>query len=262
MGESSAIEWTTATWNPWRGCDKVSPGCAHCYMFRDQLRYGRDPSTVVRAAESTFYGPLRAKKWRELAAGSMVFTCSWSDFFHEDADEWRPDAWHVIAWRPDLVWQILTKRPERIPDCLPPDWGDGWDNVWIGTSIENRRFIHRADALREVPARVRFISAEPLLGPLVPKVAHNGVAWWPDGRDTPCVPYDGLELTDIDWLIVGGESGPKARRMDPEWVRDLRDHCEHFDVAFFLKQWGGARPGGAALLDGREYREFPSAVAA
>lgn len=260
MGESSAIEWTTATWNPWRGCSKVSPGCAHCYMFRDQRRYGKDPEVVVRAADNTFYAPVRAKKWRELPAGAMVFTCSWSDWFHADADEWRDDAWEVVRQRPDLTWQILTKRPERIADHLPPDWGDGWPNVWLGVSIENRRFVHRADVLRSVPAAVRFISAEPLLGPLFIHAADNwdGSRWsWPDL-------YDGeeLNLDGIDWLIAGGESGSRHRPMRAEWVRDLRDACQDSRTAFFFKQWGGARPGGPALLDGRTHHHFPKAVTA
>src|SRR4051794_20471332 len=126
MGRHSAIEWTDATYNPWRGCDKVSPGCAHCYMFREQRRYGRDPSVVVRAKDPTFYAPLR---WQEPA---LVFTCSWSDWFHEAADSWREDAWDVLRQTPHLTYQILTKRPERITELLPEDWGDGWSNVWLG----------------------------------------------------------------------------------------------------------------------------------
>lgn len=255
MAEESAIEWTTATWNPWRGCSKVSPGCARCYMFRDQRRYGRDPEVVVRAADNTFYAPVRAKKWRELPVGSMVFTCSWSDWFHADADEWRDDAWEVVRQRPDLTWQILTKRPERIADNLPSDWGEGWPNVWLGVSIENRRFVGRADVLRSVPAAVRFISAEPLLGPLFIPASENwdGSRWdWPDLYDGP-----ELNLSAIDWVIAGGESGARARPMKAEWVRDIRDACLGREVAFFFKQWGGSRPGGAALLDGREHRDFP-----
>lgn len=258
MGDATAIEWTTATWNPWRGCSKVSPGCAHCYMFRDQRRYGKDPEVVVRAADNTFYAPIRAKKWRELPAGSMVFTCSWSDWFHADADAWRYDAWEVVRQRPDLTWQILTKRPERIADHLPAGWGDGWPNVWLGVSIENRRFVGRADVLREVPAAVRFISAEPLLGPLVHDQGEQDdpidePEWtWSDGYTGPALNLDG-----IDWLIAGGESGSRHRPMRAEWVRDLRDYCEAAHVAFFFKQWGGTRPGGAALLDGREHHDFP-----
>src|SRR5215212_555562 len=130
VSSDSAIEWTDATANFWRGCEKVSPGCAHCYMFRDQRRYGRDPSVVVRAAAPTFYAPQRAKKWAEQAEQiraeegrrMRVFTCSWSDFFHPDADEWREEAWDVIRACPQYDWQILTKRPELVRERLPADW--------------------------------------------------------------------------------------------------------------------------------------------
>lgn len=138
MAERSIIEWTDATWNPWRGCDKVSPGCAHCYMFRDQERYGRDPSTVVRAADPTFYAPVRKPSWERQRASAivargrhLVFTCSWSDWFHPDADEWRDEAWSIIRDTPASTYQILTKRPERMADHLPDDWGEGYPNVWV-----------------------------------------------------------------------------------------------------------------------------------
>jgi protein gp37 len=273
----SLIEWTDASWNPWRGCDKVSPGCAHCYMFRDQKRYGRDPSTVVRAAPGTFYAPHNARRWDEQRLGiereqgrrMRVFTCSWSDFFHPDADEWRDEAWSLIRNCPQYDWQILTKRPELIADRLPREWGEGWPHVWLGVSIENRRFVHRADLLRETPAAVRFISAEPLLGPLLePKGQALRGQWGPN-----------LDLTDIDWLIVGGESGPGHRRIDPQWVRDLRDACllvtppertagrwsgplpEIHRPAFFFKQWGGPKPtSGGRELDGKTWSEFPAGL--
>jgi protein gp37 len=165
MGASTVIEWTDATANFWRGCTKVSPGCAECYMFRDQRRYGRDPEVVVRCSPTTFNAPM-TRKWRAKAAAiaandgrrMRVFTCSWSDFFHEASDPWRADAWDVIRACPEYDWQILTKRPELVADRLPADWGDGWPHVWLGVSIENRRFIHRADQLRALPAAVRFIS--------------------------------------------------------------------------------------------------------
>jgi protein gp37 len=237
MGVATSIAWTSATWNPWRGCTKVSPGCAHCYMFREQRRYGRDPATVVRAADATFYAPLRGRRWRRLALGSHVFTCSWSDWFHEHADPWRNEAWDVIRQRPDLIWQILTKRPERIADCLPADWGEGWPHVWLGVSIENRRYVHRAELLRQAPAAVRFISAEPLLGPLVSYDAalNNGSS--PEAR------FDGyigaaLELTGIDWLIIGGESGPRARRFDIAWARALISAARRHGTAVHIKQPG------------------------
>lgn len=266
MGDASAIEWTDATWNPWRGCDKVSPGCAHCYMFAGQRRGGLDPTTVVRTSPATFRAPLGPKWTRKSDAirdrerrRMRVFTCSWSDFFHPDADAWREDAWAVIRQRPEFDWQILTKRPELVADRLPDDWGDGYPNVWLGVSIENRRFVRRADQLRALPAVVRFVSAEPLLGPLryqrwhVAEDRRLGFGW-ADGASG-----QQLELHGIDWLIVGGESGPGARRMDPEWVLRLKAATDWSGTAFFFKQWGGARPGGEALLDGQEYRAFPRA---
>ena len=233
MGERTGISWTQRTWNPWRGCTKISPGCKHCYMFRDQRRFGGNPSVVVRT--KTWGQPL---KWQRSAARrgavEMVFTCSWSDWFHEAADPWRDEAWLVVRRCPNLIFQILTKRPERIAGRLPADWGEGYPNVWLGTSIENNDYVWRADVLRRIPAALRFISAEPLLGPL------------PD-----------LDLTGIDWLIVGGESGPDFRPMDKDWVRQLRDRALALGVAFFFKQDAGRHPETGAVLDGKLWREFP-----
>lgn len=270
MGERSVIEWTDSTWNPWRGCDKVSPGCADCYMFRDQLRYGHDPEVVTRCADGSFYAPVRSRKWaaeRERCIAErgrhLVFTCSWSDWFHEDADAWREEAWEIVRATPRSTYQILTKRPENIADRLPADWGEGYPNVWLGVSIENRRYVHRAELLRAVPAAVRFISAEPLLGPLV---ATGGFfARGPGGQYHPDWPdgYIGpdLALAGIDWLITGGESGPQHRFFKPWWATDLRDACDREGVAFFHKQNGGPRPSSnGRLLDGRTYDEFPVAA--
>jgi len=244
LAEKSAIEWTDATWNPWRGCTKVSPGCASCYMFRDQVRYGRDPEVVVRAAPATFNAPL---KWN---SPRLVFTCSWSDFFHPDADDWRPEAWSIMSSTPHLTYQVLTKRADRIADHLPPNWGDGYPNVWLGVSVENQRMSWRIAELSGIPAAVRFVSAEPLLKPL------NLTPWLTTSR------LD--HRPTIGWVIAGGESGGRPghppRVMKPEWVRSLRDQCVGVEVPFFLKQWGGARPGGEALLDGREWREIPTVV--
>jgi protein gp37 len=309
MGTDSAIEWTDSTWNPWRGCTKVDPTCAKCYMLTEQRRYGRDPSVVVRCTPSTFNAPLSAKWARKRAeciadhGRHLVFTCSWSDWFHADADPWRDDAWDVIRRTPDSVFQILTSRPERIREHLPADWGDGWPNVWLGVTIGTRKFVDRADMLRAVPAAVRFISAEPLLGPLVPPICDwyvrdLGYVTGPgrytgrhfDGsraatpvRAMPELFGPALDLTDIDWLIVGGESGGRAgRRLTDEhnqprtereqWVRDLRDacvsacSCSGLDVgpdhehrpAFLFKQWGGGTSkSGGRLLDGRTWDEMP-----
>ncbi len=296
MGETSAIEWTHSTWNPWRGCTKVDPTCAHCYMFREQRRYGRDPNVVTRCTPGVFRAPL-SPAWADVRAEKiaafgihLVFTCSWSDWFHEDADAWRPEAWDIIRQTPGSTYQILTSRPDRILEHLPPDWGDGWPNVWMGVTIGNRRFVDRADVLRQVPAVVRFISAEPLLGPLVAPDAYaddrSGAldAYWRDGYRG-----DDLDLTGIDWLIVGGESGgrPGRRLVDDrnqprpdraEWVRDLRDACVECPPcvdagaelscgtqrgpAFLFKQWGGPLPtSGGRELDGRTWDELPTRVA-
>src|SRR5690349_10648329 len=234
MAEHSGIEWTDATWNPWRGCSKVSPGCAHCYMFREQERYGRDPSVVVRS-KTTFDDPL---KWR---APRVVFTCSWSDWFHEAADEWRPAAWDIIRRTPQHIYLILTKRPERMESRLPwSAFGDPWPNVWLGVSVENQRFAHRLAILNTMPAARRFLSAEPLLGPL--DIAEH------------------LGPRLVSWVIVGGESGPGWREMDISWVRWLGSQCRERGAAFFLKQLGGwpdKRGGAKATLDGKRWTERP-----
>lgn len=233
MGESTIIAWTDRTWNPWRGCTQISPGCAHCYMFTAQRRYGRDPEVVVRT--KTWSDPI---KWqREAAAKSIterVFTCSWSDWFHEAADEWRDEAWAVIKSCPNLIFQILTKRDDRIADHLPADWGAWYPNVWLGVSIENNRHVYRADTLRTVPASVRFISAEPLLSDL------------PD-----------LDLTGIHWLIAGGESGHGYRPMDTEWPRNLRKKAKAAGTAFFFKQSAALKTETGIYLDGQIVREYP-----
>ncbi len=226
MGRFSDIEWTEATWNPWHGCQKVSPGCAHCYMYRDKARYGQDPGKVMRG-KTTFELPL---KWKE---PKLIFTCSWSDFFIADADPWRPEAWEIIRATPHHSYQILTKRPERVVEHLPKDWP--LPNVWLGVSVENPRFYWRIDILRGIVAPVRFLSLEPLLTAM-PK----------------------LPLRSISWVIVGGESGPHARPMRPEWVCDIRDQCVRASVPFFFKQWGGARKNiTGRKLEGRVWDEMP-----
>ncbi len=203
-------------------------------MFAAQQRYGHDPSIVVRT--KTWTEPL---KWQRAAENEakleMVFTCSWSDWFHENADQWRDEAWSLVRRCPNLVFQILTKRPERILNHLPRDWSDGYQNVWLGVSIENDDYAWRADCLREIPARVRFISAEPLLGSL------------------PSLTLDG-----IHWLIVGGESGPGFRHMESQWARSLRDRALKAGVAFFFKQSSAHRTEMGTLLDGEAWKEYPA----
>lgn len=234
MSDTTLIAWTEHTWNPWRGCTKISPGCAHCYMFTAQRRWGNDPEVVVRTQKWS-----QPARWEQEAIRkrkrAMVFTCSWSDWFHDAADGWRDEAWAVVKSCPHLDFQILTKRPERIAAHLPADWGRGYPNVWLGVSIENPRFQWRADILRPIPASVRFISAEPLLAPLPT-----------------------LDLTGIHWLIVGGESGPDYRPMQVEWARDLRAKAKAAGTAFFFKQSAAPRTEMGIKLDGRIVREYPT----
>jgi len=239
VADRSAIEWTEATWNPVTGCDQVSPGCAHCYAktFAERWRgipgHPYEQGFQLRLWPERLDQPLRWKRPRTIFVNSM------SDLFHERIPEaFIQRVFEVMAGADWHVFQILTKRHERLAELAPSlPWPP---NVWMGVSIENRRFVHRADCLREVPAAVRFISAEPLLGPL-----------------------EGLDLTGIDWLIAGGESGPGHRPMRVEWVRELRDRCVAEEVAFFFKQWGGIRPkSGGRTLDGRTWDETPATAAA
>jgi protein gp37 len=234
MSDQTIIAWTERTWNPWRGCTKISPGCAHCYMFTAQERFGQDPSVVLRT--KTWGEPAR---WEQAAARAgrieRVFTCSWSDWFHQDADAWRPQAWALVKQCPHLHFQILTKREDRIADHLPPDWGAGYPNVWLGVSIENDRHTFRADVLRDIPAAVRFISAEPVLGPM-----------------------PSLDLRGIDWLIVGGESGPNFRPMDHAWARELLVKVRASGTAYFFKQSAAPRTEMGIKLDGQIVREYPT----
>lgn len=233
MGENSAIEWTTHTYNPWQGCHKVSAGCKNCYMFREKERYGQEPSVVVRSKPATFNSPL---KWKE---PSFVFTCSWSDFFIEEADPWRDDAWNVIRQTPHLTYQILTKRPSRIPMCLPADWGNGWPNVWLGVTVEDHHAFIRISQLLQHPASLYFVSFEPAL---------ENIDWRP-----------WLRYGEISWLIAGCESGPKARMALTDWFRVARDASQEFGTAFFLKQMMD-RTGHLVkmpLLDGRKWDQMP-----
>ncbi len=211
MGKETKISWTNKTHNFWYGCRKVSAGCKSCYAERDMKRFGKDFNIVTKA--KGFISPLM---WKE---PSMVFVNSWSDFFIEEADPWRDEAWDIIRRTPHLTYQILTKRVENIPDRLPDDWGEGWDNIWLGVSIESLEYVPRSFALIDIPAQVRFISAEPLIEYL-------------------CLPGL-LPLNKIHWIIVGGESGPGCRPMDLQWARELLIDCKYHGVAFFMKQLGG-----------------------
>lgn len=270
MPGDSSIEWTEKTWNPVTGCFEVSPGCAHCYakVFAERWRgipgHPYEQGFDLRLWPERLEIPLRWRKPR------MIFVNSMSDLFHEDVPaEFIARVFGTMAAASWHTFQVLTKRPQRMVELLNhPEFESvmrrasgelGHElplpNVWLGVSIENRRFVGRADLLRQTPAAVRFISAEPLLGPLV---APNSPVT-PGRASRYPQPGAGLDLNLIDWLIVGGESGPKHRPVREEWVRDLRDACSDIGVLFFLKQWGGVRPkSGGRGLDGRTHDAMPA----
>ncbi|HEY2054578.1 MAG TPA: phage Gp37/Gp68 family protein [Solirubrobacterales bacterium] len=234
MADRSAIEWTEATWNPVTGCDQISPGCAHCYAKTFAERWRGVPGHPYEQGFDLRIWPQRLGQPLKWKRPRTIFVNSMSDLFHERIPaSFIAEVFAVMVEADQHVFQVLTKRPDRVLELASKlSWPS---NVWMGVSIENRRFVHRADLLREVPAAVRFISAEPLLGPL-----------------------EGLDLDAIDWLIAGGESGPGARPVRPEWIRELRDRCRSEDVAFFFKQWGGRTPkAGGRMLDGVEHDELP-----
>jgi protein gp37 len=231
----SAIEWTDATWNPVTGCTQVSPGCDHCYAltfaerFRGVPRHPYEQGFDLRLWPERLDLPVRWKKPRRIFVNSM------SDLFHKDVpDEFVRRVFDTMLRADWHTYQILTKRPQRLArlgQSLP--WPP---HIWIGVSVESNDYAWRADYLRQVPAAIRFISAEPLLGPV-----------------------NALNLDSLHWVITGGESGAGHRRCDPAWVRDVRDRCVAAGVAYFHKQWGGRTPkAGGRLLDGRTWDELPA----
>ena len=289
MAENSKIEWTDHTFNPWIGCTKVSPGCAHCYaeylmdtrMGRAQWGKGNPRS---RTSATNWRKPKQwNKRERPDQARQRVFCSSLADWLDEEVPtEWRVDLLKLIHTTTSLDWLLLTKRPENFQSLMEAalkagsaedqawigwmnDWGNGKvpHNVWIGTSVEDQqRANERIPKLLEIPARIRFLSCEPLLGPvnLFKKKPSAVPAGW-QGALNP--------ISGIDWLICGGESGANARPMHPDWALSLRDQCGKAGIAFLFKQWGEFAPtlGGSMelvgkkaagrLLDGKEYLEYP-----
>jgi len=264
MATDSKIQWTDHTVNFWTGCIKVSEGCKYCYMYRDKDRYGKDPKEVVKVKDSTINKVLRDAK-----SGDKIFTCSWSDFFIEEADQWREWAWDIIRSRPDLNWQILTKRPERIQDCLPEDWGDGWDNVWLGVSVENQKNADaRMPILASIPCKVRFISAEPLLDlvQLMNPVVDSFIMGDTRHRNIISVPPEPA-LFYYHWVIVGGESGNdngkyRYRPSKLSWYLQIINDCRKQNVPVFLKQLGTHLAKTNKLNDrhGGNIDEFPAPI--
>jgi protein gp37 len=249
--EKSKIGWTDHTWNPWWGCEKVSTECRHCYIGSIIKRSdkSRDPfSGPVRTGDATWKNPRRWDRKAEYTSERpRIFTCSMSDFFHQQADEWRADAWKVIRECKNLDWLILTKRSERIADCLPGDWGDGYSNVWLGVTCGIESSLSRVDELVRIPAHVRFISAEPLLGPI--DFSNH------------------LSTGGIDWVITGCEQAhkEKRRRMGLDWVREIDQQCRDANVAHFFKQHYAVNEAGIeigtpvtnGILDGIAHQDWP-----
>lgn len=224
---NTSIEWTDKSWNPTTGCNKVSPGCIHCYAETITKRF-RFPNGF----DLTLY-PERVEQPLSWKKPSKIFVNSMSDLFHEEVPlSFIQSVFETIKKTPQHTYQILTKRPERLVELAPHL--EFHKNIWLGVSVESQDYISRIDLLRQVPVNVRFLSCEPLLGSLY------------------------LDLTNIHWVIVGGESGQKHRPINLDWVRDIRNQCRRSKVAFFFKQVGGkTSKAGGNLLDGRKHLEFP-----
>lgn len=234
MAQGSGIEWTESTWNPVTGCTKISPGCKHCYaeLMAERLQ-GMGQLNYVNGFALTLQPHMldRPLRWKK---PQTIFVNSMSDLFHKAVpldyilrvfDVMKRAHWHRF--------QVLTKRAARLAELSPElEWAP---NIWMGVSVETEKYVGRIDELRSTDAKMKFLSLEPLLAPL-----HD------------------LNLNDIDWVIVGGESGARARPIDPEWVKDLRDQCRRATVPFFFKQWGGKNKKKAGrLLEGRTWDEMP-----
>ena len=237
MAQASSIEWTEATWNPVTGCTKVSPGCKHCYAERKAKRLQAMAQPRYRNGFRVTLQPDVLGEPLQWKRPKMIFVNSMSDLFHKQVPlEYIQQVFAVMRDAHWHTFQILTKRGERLQaDAGKLKWPT---NVWMGVSVESSEHLYRVEQLRAVPAAVRFLSIEPLLGPI------------PE-----------LSLADVDWVIVGGESGPGARPIEVSWVRMIRDRCFEEDVPFFFKQWGGVwKSRQGRLLDGRTWDEIPRKV--
>jgi protein gp37 len=239
MADGSAIEWTDATWNPVTGCTKITAGCDNCYASRFAERFRGVPGHPFEQGFDLTLRPDRLDQPLRWKRSRMIFVNSMSDLFHKEVpfsfvdsvfDTMEEADWHVF--------QVLTKRSSRMRDYLQRRYADRHplDHIWLGVSVEDAKGATRINHLREAPAGVRFLSVEPLIGPVGP-----------------------VDLSGVHWVIAGGESGPGARILNIDWARDIRDQCARQGVAFFFKQWGGIRPkSGGRELDGREWNQFPS----
>ncbi|MEL7784087.1 phage Gp37/Gp68 family protein [Citromicrobium bathyomarinum] len=290
MADRTKIEWADATANFWIGCTKLSPACDHCYAEADwdhrkhRVQWGpHGDRSFVKAGEQVVRKMQRnaAAFIAEHGRKPRIFVNSLSDFADNHRSilpEWRETVWQLARECPDVILMILTKRPQNLPDYLPGDWGAGYPNVWIGTTAENQTEAdRRVPLLLSTPAAVRFLSCEPLLGPVMLDRLPTKDGWRDvlsgDYHTGPAVICGEPDDPKINWVIAGGESGPNARPMLPDWARGLRDQCEAAGVPFHFKQWGNHRPTSdcehgeymipakkaeaGRLLDGRPHDEFP-----
>ena len=238
MSVSSKIEWTEATWNPTTGCNKISPGCAHCYAERFAERWRGIPGHSYEQGFDLRIWPERLNMPSRWKKSRLIFVNSMSDLFHPDVpDDFIQRVFEVMGNASWHKFQVLTKRPDRMLE-ISEQLGEFPPNVWAGVSVESQPWVWRIERLKNIQASVKFLSCEPLLGPL------------------------NLPLDDINWVIVGGESGGGARKMEIQWVRDIREQCLESKVPFFFKQWGGFnKKKNGRELDGRTWDEFPIDVA-
>lgn len=242
MRKETKIQWTDATWNVAVGCTKVDADCKYCYMYRESLNSTRYDPKTIRRTKTVFNLPLKIKE------PSKIFTSSLTDFFHEAIDPYRNEAWDIIRNCPQHTFQILTKRPERIIQCLPDDWGDGYPNVWLGTSVGSNESVHRIRQMSIIPAVCRFISFEPLHGEI-----------------TDLKHFDLTELMRFQWVIIGGESGNETgkyryRPCKIEWIEGIASDFFSIGVAVFIKQMGTylAKQMNMSDRHGGNWDEFPS----
>lgn len=247
MSDQSTIEWTDSTWNPVTGCTKVSPGCKNCYAETFAERWRGIPGHPYEQGFDLKLWPERLKlplTWKE---SRMIFVNSMSDLFHKDVpDDFIRQVFEVMLEAKHHTFQVLTKRSERMMQWMRENFKNAKvpAHIWLGASVENRDYVWRIMYLQQTPAEIRFLSIEPFLGPMTLKASN---------------------LKGIHWVIVGGESGHRARPMNPDWARDVREQCKRFDVAFFFKQWGtfnanGERVGKKAagrVLDGKIWNAMP-----
>ena len=253
MSDNSKIEWTDHTFNPWEGCQKVAPECDNCYAetrnnrFHGGVNWG--PKAPRRRTSAQNWN--KPRKWNRNAEAffaehgrrQRVFCASLADVFDNAVDPaWRADLFDLIRECDGLDWLLLTKRPQNIAKMLPEDWGDGWPHVWLGTSAGTQKTADQnIPPLLAVPAAVRFVSAEPLLGPVnLEVISTDDIGIYAlSGVQSDGSGPSGFSIgAKLDWVICGGESGPQARPMHPEWARHLRDQCQAASTAFFFKQWG------------------------